>query len=48
MKDIDLKETINIIKDENIIDELFDLLEQKELFKSYFEHIKKYINERNE
>lgn len=45
---INFKETINIIKDENIIDKLFDLLEQKELFKSYFEHIKKYVNERNE
>jgi len=44
--DINYKESLEIIKCENMIDKLYETLEQKDLFKTYFEHIKNYINER--
>lgn len=44
--DINFKETLLIIKKENLIDKLFDIIKQKEIFEKYFIHIKNYINER--
>jgi len=44
--DINFKVSLDLIKEENIIDNLYSNIENKEMFKSYFEYISNYLEER--
>lgn len=44
--DINFKETLDIIKKENLIDKFFEIIKQKDIFEKYFKYIKKHIDER--
>ncbi len=46
--DINFKVSFDIIKNEHYYQKIYQRLINKELFKSYFEHITKYIDERTE
>ena len=44
--DINYSASLKIIKDENLVEKFYFKIKNKELFKPYFEHMKKYIKER--
>ena len=44
--DLNFKCSFEYLKEHNLIDKMFDNIEDKEKFKEYFEYIKNYIEER--
>lgn len=44
--DINFKVSLDLIKNENIVENLYSTIENKKIFKPYFEYIFKYLEER--
>ena len=44
--DLNFKCSFEYLKEHNLIDKMFDNIEDKDKFKEYFEYIKNYIEER--
>ena len=44
--DLNFKSTYKYIKEENLLNNFYDKVPNKQLFKQYFEYMEKYINER--